>query len=148
MRNLTLQKIPEVLRNNRWNVELNYNKELIEQCQLSDVEKEFINNIDCLVSTCLLDKKDMNHTLTIDYMLPICDKEYLAKGINKFVTSALITDIKISVLDLKSNIEYSYLCVLSKKLPDWNIKFTSSPDTHSDILLLRVVYDVTKLIVL
>lgn len=130
-------QVYELLKEANWDLHLFYKKHLLEVCETSQEELQAIQDITSFAKRCRLDKENSKYLLTIDYMVPFKRDSKLAKGINQFVTSALIETISIDIKNPYDQIEYTIICPLQDKLPDWHITFGTKPDC----LCLTCVYE-------
>ena len=136
-----IKELPDILKEFNWDLILHYDEKLLDVCNTSKQEKDVLKMADDFASRCKIDKKENGKSvISVDYLLPTKDQAFLAKGINQFVTSALIDIIQIDVYTPKHNIEFSYFCHLEKKLPDWHITFGLKPEA----LTLTVDYEISS----
>lgn len=135
-----VKDLPEILKEYNWDLILHYDDKLLDVCNTIEKEKEFLKIADDFVTRAKIDSKEDKKVITLDYVLPTKDQAFLAKGINQFVTSALIDVIQIDVYTDKHEIEFSYFCNIKKKLPDWHITFGLKPES----LTLTVEYEISS----
>ena len=135
-----IKQLPSILKEFNWELILHYDEALLDFCNTSDEEKDVLKLADQFATRCRIDKKENKQIISIDYLLPTKDGAFLAKGINQFVTSAILDIIQIDVYTESHMIEFSYYCHLKKQLPDWHITFGTKPDA----LILTVDYEISS----
>lgn len=119
-----------------WDFTLHFKENLIKDFTTEE-EISFLKEIGNFVSRCKLETKENKKYAYVDYLLPIKEKSFLAKGINQFVTSSLIDTIHLDVYNRNHNIEFSYICPVKDKNPEWYITF----GTKEGLLTLNVIYE-------
>ena len=139
---LDLKKLQglDLLKEFNWDLHLIYNNQLLDVCETTNQEKEEIKNIQNYATRCRIDKVQSKHTITIDYILPVKNETLLSKGITQFVTSALIQTITIDVKNSKDELQFTLVCPLSLKCPDWHITFGTKPE----VLILTCEYEASN----
>lgn len=135
-----VKQLPTILKEFNWELILHYDESLLDYCNTSQEEKDVLKLADNFATRCRIEKKDEKQIISVDYLLPTKDGALLAKGINQFVTSAIIDMIQIDVYTESRMIEFSYYCHLKKQLPDWHITFGTKPEA----LILTVDYEITE----
>ena len=115
-----VKKLPAVLQEFNWDLTLHYNEQLLDVCGTTQAEKDVIKRIENLTTRCRIERKEEKQVVSIDFLLPTKDGEFLAKGINQFITSALVNMIQLDVYNSKNFIEYTYFCTVKQGLPDWH----------------------------
>lgn len=135
-----IKQLPSILKEFRWELILHYDENLLDVCNTSKEEKDVLKLADDFATRCRIDKKEGKQIVSVDYLLPTKDGAFLAKGMNQFVTSAIIDMIQIDVYTDNDAIEFSYYCYLKKQLPDWHITFGTKPDA----LILTVDYEISS----
>lgn len=133
-----LRTVQKVLQEFDWDLHLIYDENLLDVCNIGEEEKKHFKLMSNLVMRCRIDSKDEKKILTLEYVIEETEIAGMCRSMTEFVTSALIQQAKIDVLNRQKKKLFTINCHLKKHVPDWHITF----GTKQDVLRLICEYEI------